>query len=117
LTSTFASVPLVWKFTLRSLPAWTFPVPDTVDWTTPFAAVTICVDVRAELVGGPIWAMAKTTMASAAAASTYRYQGRLWRSLMASLTPVGGRGDDEASPRAGVTQAIRHRINLNSAPE
>jgi hypothetical protein len=110
-------VPLVWKFTSRSLPASTLPVPDTVDWTTPFAAVTICVEVRAELDGGPIWPMAKTTIVSAAAASTYRYQGRLRRSLMVSLTPVGGPGDGEASRRAGVTQAIRHRINLNSAPE
>jgi hypothetical protein len=30
------------------------PVPVTVDWTTPLSAVTIWVEVRAELVGGPI---------------------------------------------------------------
>jgi hypothetical protein len=61
LTSTFESVPLVWKFTFMSVPASTFPEPVTLDWTTPFAAVTICVDVRAELVGGPISATASAT--------------------------------------------------------
>jgi hypothetical protein len=75
-------VPLVWKFTLRSLPAWTLPVPETVDWTTPFSAVTICVEVRAELVGAPIWATARTAIATTAIASRYRCQGRLVRLLM-----------------------------------
>jgi hypothetical protein len=70
-------VPLVWKFTFRSVPAAMFPVPVTVDWTTPFSAVTSCVEVRAELVGGPISATASATMASAATASKYKYQGRL----------------------------------------
>jgi hypothetical protein len=35
-TSTCESVPLVWKFTLTSLPASTLPVPETVDCTIPF---------------------------------------------------------------------------------
>jgi hypothetical protein len=56
-------VPLVWKFTSRLAPAWTLPVPETVDWTMPFAAVTIWVEVRAELVGAPIWAAARAAMA------------------------------------------------------
>jgi hypothetical protein len=41
LTYTFERVPLVWKFTFMSVPAATFPEPDTLDCTTPFAAVTI----------------------------------------------------------------------------
>lgn len=61
LTYTFESVPLVWKFTFMSVPGSTFPEPDTVDCTTPLAAVRICVDVRAELVGGPISATASAT--------------------------------------------------------
>jgi hypothetical protein len=77
LTSTFESVPLVWKSTSRSAPASTLPLPETVDWTMPFSAVTVCVEVRAELVGGPIWAIAKAAMATAATASTYRYRGRV----------------------------------------
>jgi hypothetical protein len=54
LTSTFESVPLVWKLTSTSEPASTLPLPETVDWTMPLDAVTICVEVRAELVGAPI---------------------------------------------------------------
>jgi hypothetical protein len=82
LTSTADSVPLVWKFTLTSLPPWTLPVPETVDWTMPFSAVTICVEVRAELVGAPIWATPRATMATAATASMYRCQDRFVRLLM-----------------------------------
>jgi hypothetical protein len=69
-TYTCERVPLVWKFTFRSVPASTFPVPDTVDCTTPFAAVTICVEVRAELAGGPISATAKATSVRAATPRT-----------------------------------------------
>lgn len=87
-TYTCDSVPLVWKFTLTSVPAWTFPLPETVDWTIPFSAVTICVEVRAELAGGPIWAIARTARATAATASTYAYQVRFWRLLMARLPVV-----------------------------
>jgi hypothetical protein len=76
-------VPLVWKFTLRSAPASTLPLPETVDWTMPFCAVTICVEVRAELVGAPIWAIASAAMATAATASAYRCHGRFCRLLMA----------------------------------
>jgi hypothetical protein len=58
------------------------PVPETVDWTMPFSAVTIWVEVRAELVGAPIWATARAAMAAAATASTYRCKGRFCRLLM-----------------------------------
>jgi hypothetical protein len=68
-TYTCESVPLVWKFTLTSLPAWTLPVPDTVDWTIPFWALTSCVDVRAELAGGPISATASTATRTEATAN------------------------------------------------
>jgi hypothetical protein len=88
-TYTCDSVPLVWKFTLTSAPAWTFPLPDTVDCTIPFSAVTICVEVRAELVGGPICASARAAIATAATASMYRCHGRFWRLLMARLHVVG----------------------------
>jgi hypothetical protein len=70
LTLTLESVPLVWKFTLRSAPAATLPVPETVACTIPFSAVRICVEVRAELVGAPIWATARAAIAIAATAST-----------------------------------------------
>lgn len=76
---TVDSVPLVWKFTFSSAPAWTLPVPETVDWTTPFSAVTICVDVRAELVGAPIWVTPRTTRVTAVTASRYRSHGRVLR--------------------------------------
>jgi hypothetical protein len=64
------SVPLVWKFAWTSVPASTLPVPVTVDCTTPLAAVTISVDVRAELVGGPNSMTAATTAAANTANST-----------------------------------------------
>ena len=64
------SVPLVWKFRSRSVPASMLPLPVTVDWTTPSSAVTNCVEVRAELVGGPISATAKMTIRIATTAST-----------------------------------------------
>jgi hypothetical protein len=51
--------------TSRFVPASTFPVPDTADCTTPLAAVTIWVDVRAELDGGPISATASATRVTA----------------------------------------------------
>jgi hypothetical protein len=47
------------------VPAATFPVPDTVDCTTPVAAVTIWVDVRAALAGGPISVTASATRVTA----------------------------------------------------
>jgi hypothetical protein len=58
-------VPLVWKLTSSSTPASTLPLPVAVDCTTPVSAVTICVAVRAELVGGPISAIASTTRVTA----------------------------------------------------
>jgi hypothetical protein len=69
LTSTFDRVPLVWKFTSMSEPASTLPLPVTVDWTIPLSAVTSSVEVRAELVGGPMSEMARMAMAIAATAS------------------------------------------------
>jgi hypothetical protein len=63
-------VPLVWKLTSRSVPASTFPLPDTVDWTTPFCAVTICLEIRAELLGGPICSIASAATPTARSAST-----------------------------------------------
>jgi hypothetical protein len=69
-TYTRESVPLVWKLAPTSVPAWTFPVPDTVDWMTPFSAVTVCLAVRAELVGTPISVTASTATAAISRAST-----------------------------------------------
>jgi hypothetical protein len=82
------SVPLVWKFTATSVPASTLPLPETVDWTTPFSAVTTCVDVRAELVGGPISVTARTAMVTASTARTYKYQGLLNLLLMGGPSDV-----------------------------
>jgi hypothetical protein len=65
LTYTSWRVPLVLKLTVTSVPAAMLPVPVTVDWTTPGAAFTISVDVRAELVGGPISATASAATAIA----------------------------------------------------
>jgi hypothetical protein len=62
------SVPLAWKFTLTSAPGSTLPVPVTLDWTMPFCAVTICVEVRAELVGGPSWRTARMAIVAATTA-------------------------------------------------
>jgi hypothetical protein len=53
LRSTLFSVPLVAKFTSSSVLGSTLPVPDTVVCTTPSAAVTSSVEVRAELAGVP----------------------------------------------------------------
>jgi hypothetical protein len=57
------------KFTLTSVPAAMFPLPVTVDWTTPCPAVRTSREVRAELVGGPIWVIASTAAATATTAS------------------------------------------------
>jgi hypothetical protein len=46
-----------------------FPLPVTVDWTTPCSAVRTCREVRAELVGGPIWVIASAATATATTAS------------------------------------------------
>jgi hypothetical protein len=58
-------VPLALKLTVTSVPAAMLPLPVTVDWTTPCSAVTICLDVLAELVGGPISVTASTATAIA----------------------------------------------------
>jgi isopropylmalate/homocitrate/citramalate synthase len=63
-------VPLVLKLTVSSVPAATFPLPDTVDCTTPWSAVTTSREVRAELVGAPISVTASTITPTATAAST-----------------------------------------------
>jgi hypothetical protein len=98
LTYTWESVPLVLKFTLSSVPAWTLPLPETVDWTTPFCAVTICVEVRAELAGSPIWAIARTATASAATASVYRCHGRRRVSRMVRLRGLEAHTVNVAGP-------------------
>ncbi|MGB0095408.1 MAG: hypothetical protein WBP81_23080 [Solirubrobacteraceae bacterium] len=54
---------------MTSAPACTFPLPETVDWTTPVSAVTISRDVRAELLGGPTSMTANAATATAASAS------------------------------------------------
>jgi hypothetical protein len=81
LTSMLFRVPLVWKLTSSSTPGSTFPLPETVLWTTPSAAVTSSVDVRAELVVVPIWVMEKTITAIATAASRAMYHGLTDRRL------------------------------------
>jgi hypothetical protein len=58
-------VPLVLKLTATSVPAAMLPVPVTVAWTTPWVAVTISFDVRAELVGAPISDIASAATAIA----------------------------------------------------
>jgi hypothetical protein len=62
-------VPLVLKLTLTSVPAAILPLPVTVDWTTPCSAVTICFEVRAELVGTPISDTARAATTTAATPS------------------------------------------------
>lgn len=72
LTSTDWRVPLVAKLTAWSVAGSTLPVPETVVWTTPSSAWTVSLEVRAELVGGPICVIAMTTITAATAASRYR---------------------------------------------
>lgn len=74
-TYTSWSVPLVLKLTVSSVPAAMLPVPVTLDWTTPCAAVTISFDVRAELVGAPISDTARAATTIATTPSAYRSQG------------------------------------------
>jgi hypothetical protein len=71
----FCSVPLVWKLASTSVPASTFPVPVTVDCTTPSAAVTISVELRVDRVGGPSSITAATTAAANRAISPRTCQG------------------------------------------
>jgi hypothetical protein len=77
LTERSCSVPLVWKLASTSVPGSTFPVPVTVDCTTPLAALTTSVDVRAVLVGGPSSSTAATTAAASSAAIPRMCQGIL----------------------------------------
>lgn len=101
-TSTAESVPLIWKFTLSLVPAWMLPLPVTVDWTTPFWALTTWVEVRAELGGGPIWVRSRASSATASAASTYRCHGRSRRALLTARfrgSRIVGRRSREASGR------------------
>ena len=77
LTSTLFSVPEVSKLSVSSTPGSTSPLPETVVWTTPLAAVTSSVEVRAELVVGvPSWVMPKMITPAATAASRIAYHGR-----------------------------------------
>ena len=63
------------KFTATSVPAAMFPLPVTVDCTTPCSAVTISLELLAELVGGPISDTASAATAIATTPSAYRSQG------------------------------------------
>jgi hypothetical protein len=80
-TSTLCSVPLVAKLTAWSTPGSTLPLPETVVWTTPLAAVTVSFEVRAELVGVPSSVMPMAITASATPASRMMYHGRTDRRL------------------------------------
>ena len=82
LTNTSASVPLVLKFANTSVPGSTLPEPVTVDWTTPFWAVTSSREVRAELDGGPSSSTPATTIAIATSASATRYHGPRRRTVI-----------------------------------
>jgi hypothetical protein len=74
---------------------------------TPFSAVTVWVEVRAELVGGPIWDTPKTAITTSATARRYRCHGRRRGSAMTHLPPV-------AAGTAGVTKGLgRHRCLLS----
>src|ERR1051325_2223242 len=52
-----------------------FPLPVTVDCTTPCPALRPSRVLRAELVGGPIWVIARATTATSTAASAYNNHG------------------------------------------
>jgi hypothetical protein len=64
------SVPVVRKFASTSTPGVMLPVPLTVDWTTPRAAVTIWVEVRVDAIGVPTSNTPATSSATPSAAST-----------------------------------------------
>ena len=98
------------KLTVTSVPAATLPVPVTVDCTTPCSAVTICVDVRAELVGGPICEIASTPTATAARPRIYRCHGGRRRSLTAP--PPFDETTRQTPPqvRSGSRDAMRPRF-------
>jgi hypothetical protein len=67
-------VPLVAKLSVTLVAGSTLPLPDTLLWTTPRAAVTVSVEVRAELFGVPMSAIPNAIMAAAIAARMYRCQ-------------------------------------------
>jgi hypothetical protein len=82
LTSTLCSVPEVPKLRVSFTPGSTSPLPETLDWTTPLAAVTSSVDVRAALVDGvPSWVTPKMITPAATAVSRIAYHGRTDRRL------------------------------------
>jgi hypothetical protein len=80
-TFTLCSVPPVAKLTAWSTPGSTLPLPETVVWTTPFAAVTVSFEVRAELVGVPSSVMPMAMTTAATPASPMTYHGRTDRRL------------------------------------
>jgi hypothetical protein len=69
------------------------PLPDTVVWTTPFAAATVSFEVRAELVGVPSSVMPMTMTAAATTASRMTYHGRTDRRLRFRFIPTNLRTD------------------------
>jgi hypothetical protein len=95
LTYSFCSVPLVWKLASTSVPGSTFPVPVTVDWTTPEAAVTVSVDVRAVLVGAPSSSTAAATAAANTATSPAMCQGSLMFTQLPTLLAGRSPGQSE----------------------
>lgn len=82
LTSMLFRIPAVAKLSVSSTPGSTSPLPETVVWTTPSAALTSSVDVRAALVeGAPSWVTPKMMTPAATAASRIAYHGRTDRRL------------------------------------
>jgi hypothetical protein len=68
-----------------SVPASTFPVPEVLDWMTPFCAVITCREVRDVLEGVPSSAMASRTTPTAASPRRYRCQGTVRLLLVADI--------------------------------
>ncbi|MEA2213084.1 MAG: hypothetical protein QOF83_3032 [Solirubrobacteraceae bacterium] len=91
-TETPDRVPLVRKFAVTSTPGARFPVPLTVDWTTPRSAVSTCVEVRVLLVGGPTSSAPATSKATPTAARASRGQLPRRRALRGTRQP-GWAGD------------------------
>ena len=63
-TETSSSVPPVGKLRLTWLPACRVPLPETVDWTTPFSATTMRCWAGRAVEGGPTTRIATTTAAT-----------------------------------------------------
>jgi hypothetical protein len=96
LTATLFRVPEVAKFSVSSTPGSTSPLPETVVWTTPLAALTSSVDVRAALVVGvPSCVTPKMMTPAATAASRIAYHGRTDRRLRFRFMVTNLRSDPQ----------------------